>query len=112
MGSPEQDPRFLPPAGPAVRVSSVMAGQEWVDPNGETQLAAADCVLIELLEPDTRDPQAVLIQTADAAISLAHLINNAAVKLINAEVKDDGSKLSILERVNRINQRAKEANTK
>lgn len=112
MGSPEQDPRSLSPAGPAVRVTPVMAGQEWVDPNGGTVLAAADVVLIELLEPGTGDPQAVLIQSANSAISLAYLIQNAAVKLLNSEVKDDGSKLTLLERVNRINQKAKEANSK
>lgn len=112
MGSPEQDPRFLPPAGPGARVSSVMAGQEWVDPNGQTQLAAADCVLVELLDPATGQPLAALFQTPDSAITLAHMIQNAAVKLINAEVKDDGSKLTLLERVNRINQKAKEAQQK
>lgn len=112
MGSPAQDPRSLSPAGPAVRVSSVMAGQEWVDPNGHTELATEDLVVIELLEPGTGNPQASLSQTADSAIGLAHMINNAAVKLINAEVRDDGSKLTLLERVNRINQKAKEAQRK
>lgn len=108
MGSPEQDPRSLPSAGPAVRVTAVMAGQEWVDPNGLTRMAASDVVLLELLEPGTGNPQAVLSQSADAALSLAILVQQAAVKLINAEVGDDGTKRGPLQRLARITNAYKE----
>lgn len=106
MGSPTPStPDAFPSAapGPAVRVSAVMAGQEWVDPNGKTVLSPADGVHMELLCTDTGTPIASLFQTPDAAISLARLIQHHAVQLINAEVKDDGRTLSLPERLRRIN---------
>lgn len=108
MGSPEQDPRSLSPAGPACRVSSVMAGMEWADPNGGTQLAAGDVVLLELLDAVEGKPLAVLSQTPDAALALAILIQQAAVRLINQQVKDDGTKHTARERMARINKAFKE----
>lgn len=106
MGSPTSEtPDAFPPAaaGPAVRVSAVMAGQEWTDPNGRTSLAAADVVHLELLCTDTGQPIASLMQSPDAAISLARLIQNTAVQVINSEVSDDGRKLPLLDRLFRIN---------
>lgn len=108
MDSPEQDPRFSTPGGPAVRVTAVMAGQEWVDPNGCRPLAATDCVILEFLDPVTGRPVAAMSQTPDAALGLAVMIQQAAIKLINAEVKDDGTKHSPLERMARIHNAYKE----
>lgn len=108
MGSPEQDPRSLPSAGPAARVTSVMAGQEWVDPNGGTTLASNDVVLLELLDSMDGKPLAVLSQTPDGALALAILVQQAAVRLINQQVKDDGTKHTALERMARISNAFKE----
>lgn len=103
MGSPTPStPGSLPPR-PAVRVSAVMAGQEWLDPNGAAHLAASDVVMIELLDTADGYPIAVLTQPPDAAISLARLIQNKAVELINSEVTDAGAKLSLSARLSRIN---------
>ena len=108
MGSPEQDPRSLPPAGPAVRVSPVMAGQEWVDPNGRTRISPDDVVLVETMDPEDGTAAATVSLTPDAALSLAATIQAAAIQLINAEVKDDGTKHNALERMVRINKAFKE----
>lgn len=106
MGSPtENSPDAFPPpaAGPALRVSAVMAGQEWTDPNGTQRLAADDGVHIELLCTSGGHPIASLFQSPDSAISLARWIQNTAVQVINSQVGDDGRKLSLAQRLRRIN---------
>lgn len=106
MGSPTSEPPNVlssPAPGPALRVSAVMAGQEWTDPNGRTALAAADVVHLELLCTDTGAPIASLMQSPDAAIALARLLQHHAVQLINTEVRDDGTKLPLRDRLARIN---------
>lgn len=108
MGSPEQDPRSLSPQLPAVRVSAVMAGMEWLDPNGDARLAADDVVLVELMDTGRGQPLAVLTQSADGAMALAQTIQSAAIQLLNQEVGNDGKKIGVMDRINRINNAYKE----
>lgn len=108
MGSPEQDPRSLPSARPALRLTAVMAGMEWVDPNGRTRISPDDVVLVETMDPEDGTPAATVSFSPDAALSLAVAVQAAAIKLINAEVKDDGTKYGPLERMARINNAYKE----
>lgn len=108
MGSPEQDPRSSPSARPALRLTAVMAGQEWVDPNGRTCISPDDVVLVETMDPEDGTPAATVSFSPDAALSLAAAVQAAAIKLINAEVKDDGTKHNARERMVRIHNAFKE----
>ena len=107
MGSPVPNPPSSTPAASAVQVCAVMAGQEWTDPNGGVHLAADDVVLIQLMDRETGQPAASLTQSPDSAIALAHLINNTAVRAINAQITDDGRKMPLSQRLNRISQAGK-----
>ena len=103
MGSPaENSPSFTPGAS-TLRITAVMAGKEWLDPNGGTRLAAEDLVLLEILDPATGKPGASIASSPDSAIRLARTLQDTAVQLFNSEIGDDGKKLSLAQRLARFN---------
>lgn len=96
---PPSDGDTVPEAG--TRVSPIMFGQPWTGPDGTTNIASTDGVLLELLSGET--PVAALFVNAEVAIDLALRLQSAAVSTINKAVDDTGTKLSIAERFDRYN---------
>lgn len=97
-------PSPLPPSAHSAhgaRVTPVMFGQEWTDPNGHTHVADHDGVLLEFLTDGA--PVASRFQSAPSAIALAKLLMNSAGQVINNQVNDDGSKPGAMDRLTQFN---------
>jgi hypothetical protein len=85
-----------------------MFGQEWEAMDGAPIFAEQDSVRIRALNPDGSIICSIL-QTPEAAIALALLIQDAAVKPTAGEVDDHGKRTSLTERMNRLNNAYKRA---
>jgi hypothetical protein len=97
-------PSPLPPSAHSshgARVTPVMFGEEWTDPNGETRIADQDGVLLEFLS--NGEPAASSFQSPKSAMALAQLLMGAAGTVIGSVVDDNGQPLSSMERLRRFN---------
>lgn len=95
----------LPPSLPVRRafaIDPVMYGQEWETQDGRSFIAEYDGVRIQALDVNGA-PVVSILQTPEAAIALAIIIQDTAVKAIKASVGDDGKPPTPLERMDRIN---------
>jgi hypothetical protein len=78
-----------------------MFGEVWAEHDGTEYTAEHDGVRISVLGADG-NPVASILQTTDAAIALALLIQDTAVKAAANEVDDQGKKLPLGERLARL----------
>lgn len=109
MPSPLPPPSTdVPEAG--TRVTPIMFGQSWTGPDGTSNIASVDGVLLELTSGQI--PVAALFVNAEVAIDIALRLQSAAVTTINKAVDDTGAKLSITERFNRYNKAFKTGGAK
>lgn len=98
----------LPPSEPDIPVTTAFAvapiafGQVWATHNGIEYTADKDGVRIAVLDANGQ-PVASVLQTPDAAIALALTIQDAAVKATANQVDDNGNRLSLNERLTRLN---------
>lgn len=105
---PPPSPDAVPEAG--TRVTPIMFGQPWTGPDGTSNIASVDGVLLELTSGQI--PVAALFVNAEVAIDIALRLQSAAVTTINKAVDDTGAKLSITERFDRYNKAFKTGGTK
>lgn len=96
-----------PAADNGARVTTVMAGEPWTDPNGAERIAHEDCV--QLRQFLNGQFASVLILDPESAIVVARLLSDAAVDVMSREVDDDGNHPSLLARMKRINEAHRKA---
>ncbi|UOK18318.1 membrane protein [Arthrobacter phage BruhMoment] len=93
----------LPPSAtpPNARVTPLLFGQTWTDPNGKECTADKDTVMLELLV--NGEPVAQFLQSPENSIGLARMLVTAAGNIQARQVGDDGKPANPLERVQKFN---------
>ena len=90
-------PAPVPSDYPNVRVTPLLFGESWTDPNGNVCTAEKDTVMLELMV--NGEPAAQLLQQPENAIALARLLVTAAGNIQARQVGDDGKPANPLERL-------------